>query len=312
MKNQNKIMKQTLKNLFSRKKSEDKPIIEEKYFVKYRDLINQETFIRLLDEYKSQRIVYEPVRNKLTQVEQEELYMQIDNSDFFSPQEKFETVIGLMMVLDGSCPEPRILSYLKKVFGKEFVETIEKKKEKFKESQEVILLKDRDWSVIDGEICRVLEFTPLAAVVKDGQVKASGLTLPYASVVIECPRIQGRATGYITHKIDFAMLWAAFNERTQVKAARAEVQYNQHGDPAFVSKYDAASNEEVWLVWTRKHYRLKFGLINKPFPRLIVMVSPKGAYELLTNPNEKPELIGEARFLAERPLVTWKPKVMRK
>jgi len=179
------------------------------------------------------------------------------------------------------------------------------------ESQESILLKDRDWSAIDGEICRVLEFTPLNAKVKDGRVKASSLTTPYASVVIECPKIQGKATGYITHKIDFAMLWAAFNERTQVEGARVEVKYDSHGVPAFVAKHGVATNEEAWLVWTKKRYILKFGLINKPLPRLIVSVCPKGAYELVTNPNVRPELKGEARFLAECPLVTWKPIVMK-
>lgn len=179
------------------------------------------------------------------------------------------------------------------------------------ESQEVTLLKDSDWSAIDGEICRVLEFTPLTAIVKDGRVKASSLTTPYASVVIECSKIQGKATGYITHKIDFAILWAAFNERTQVRSARAEVRYDTHGVPAFVPKYNAANNEEVWLVWTRKRYRLKFGLINKPLPRLIVSVHPKGAYELVTNPNTRPELKGEAWAHAILPLITWTPIVMK-
>ncbi len=97
-------MKRTLKNLFSRKKSEDKLTIEEEYLAKYKDLVNQETIMRLIEEYLSQDIIYEPIRNKLTQIDQEELYMQIDNSDFLSRQEKFETVIGLMMVLDGSFP----------------------------------------------------------------------------------------------------------------------------------------------------------------------------------------------------------------
>lgn len=125
-------MKQTLKNLFLRKKSKNKLTIEEEYLAKYKDLVNQETIMRLIEEYLSQDIIYEPIRNKLTQVEQEELYMQIDDSDFLSHQEKAETFMGLMMVLDGSFPEPKILSYMKKVFGKEFVEKIEEKKNDFK------------------------------------------------------------------------------------------------------------------------------------------------------------------------------------
>jgi len=180
------------------------------------------------------------------------------------------------------------------------------------ESQNVTLLKDRDWSVIDGEICRVLEFTPIGAVVEDGQVKGAIKSLPYASVVIECPKIQGKATGYISHKIDFAMLWAAFNERTQVKGAEAEIAHEQNGTPVFVAEHGVASNEEVWLIWTQKNYISKIGLVNKFLPRLIVMISPKGAYELLIDRNARPELTGMARFLAERPLVTWTPIAMKK
>ena len=180
------------------------------------------------------------------------------------------------------------------------------------ESQEVTLLKDKDWSAIDGELCRVLEFTPLGAVVEDGQVKAASKSLPYASVVIECPKIQGRVTGYISHKTDFAMLWAAFNERTQVKGVKVEIAYEPNGNPVFVAKQGVATNEEVWLVWTQKNYIIRVRLMNKFFPRLIVMVSPKGAYELVTDRNARSELTGEARYLAERPLVTWTPIAMRK
>lgn len=116
----------------ARKKSEDKPIIEGKYFAKYKDLLNQEPIIRVKEEYLSQKIIYKPIRNILTEAEQDELYMQIDNSDFLSRQEKFEAIIGLMMVLDGSFPEPKILSNLQKVFGNKFVETIEEKKKSLK------------------------------------------------------------------------------------------------------------------------------------------------------------------------------------
>jgi len=116
----------------------------------------------------------------------------------------------------------------------------------------------------------------------------------------------------LARKIDFAMLWSAFNERTQVKGAQVETAYEPNGNPVFVAKHGVATNEEVWLVWTQKNYISKIGLMNKFLPRLIVKVSPKGAYELVNNRNARPELKGEARFLAERPLVTWTPIAMRK
>ena len=43
-------------------------------------------------------------------------------------------------------------------------------------------------------------------------------------------------------------------------------------------------------------------------PKLTVMICSKGAYEIMTDSNYKPELTGEARFNAERPIVEWKPE----
>jgi len=178
------------------------------------------------------------------------------------------------------------------------------------EPQEVTLLNDSDWSLLDGEICRVLEFTPLNAEVKNGHVKSFNPKMPYASVVIESPKIQGKAKGFITHKVDFAMLWAAFNERTEVKGARSEVLFDSNGNP-FLARYGVASDEEVWLGWTKSNYILGGGLMKKFLPRLRVRVCPKGAYELMTNRNTRPELTGEARAKAMIPLITWTPKAMR-
>lgn len=60
------------------------------------------------------------------------MYKKIDNADILSNQEKIEAIMGLMMILDGSFPEAYIISHLEKVFGKEFLETIEKKREEFR------------------------------------------------------------------------------------------------------------------------------------------------------------------------------------
>jgi len=40
------------------------------------------------------------------------------------------------------------------------------------------------------------------------------------------------------------------------------------------------------------------------------MICPKGAFELMADQKSRPELQGEARFLAERPIAEWKPEVM--
>jgi len=149
-----------------------------------------------------------------------------------------------------------------------------------------VLLKDSDWSQIDGEVCRITLFTPLGSVVdKDGKVRAMDMTTPYAAITIECQTLGNNITGYITHKIDFRHLWAAFEERK------------------------VAENEEVIIIWTTKNYKRftpSFGM-----PRLVVWVCPKGAFELMTDNTYKPELGGEARFRAKAPIVEWKPEVMK-
>jgi len=125
-------MLQFFRNLFSRKTFDDKSVVETKYFEKYRETLNQASVQQLLEEYKSGDIIFEPIRNQITQTDQEELYAKIDKSNFLSPQERIETIIGLMMILDGSFPEPPIVSHLEKIFGKEFMETIERKRDEFK------------------------------------------------------------------------------------------------------------------------------------------------------------------------------------
>jgi hypothetical protein len=72
-------------------------------------------------------------------------------------------------------------------------------------------------------------------------------------------------------------------------------------------------NEEVWLTWTRKNYTGAARLFNRFLPRLVVMVSRKGALELLRDREGRlrPDLKGEARAMASVPLITWTPEVMK-
>lgn len=148
------------------------------------------------------------------------------------------------------------------------------------------LLKDNDWSVIEGEVCRVVDFVPMGAV-KDGNVKALDTSTPYASVTLECRKFSYKITGFITHKVDFIYLWTAFKER------------------------GVKEDEEVLISWYKKGLKT-FAKILAPFmPKLVVMICKKEAYELINNPNFRPELSGEARFNAEKPIVEWKPEVMQ-
>lgn len=145
--------------------------------------------------------------------------------------------------------------------------------------------KDSEWSVIDGEPCKVIEFTPLASI-QNGKVVAPNKTEPYASVIFECKKFPQQIRGFICHKMDFQHLWAAFDER------------------------GVKENEEVIIFYSKKHLKSYAKLFSAFMPRLWVMICSKGAFEQMTNPQSRPDLQGEARFLAERPIVEWKPKVM--
>jgi hypothetical protein len=174
------------------------------------------------------------------------------------------------------------------------------------DSRDVSFLKDSDWSMVADEICRVLKFTPLSAAVRDGHVIATDLSMPYASVEIESPKITGRATGFITNKTDFAMLWAAIMEpRENIRGVRVQTHLTRPD-----GSERQTSETEVWIVWTKSRYKFGLALVDRVLPKLIVMVCLKGAYELTTDNNVRPELSGEERFLAEEPLVTWTPEVM--
>ena len=150
----------------------------------------------------------------------------------------------------------------------------------------IIMLKDSEWSIIDGEPCRVIDFRPLLASVENDEVVAPDTTTPYAAVTLECKKIPNKITGFVTHKMDFANLWKAFKER------------------------GISDNEEVIIFWTIKHYKNIYKFSSAFLPKMWVMICPKGAFEIMTDPTWKLDLTGEARWNAMKPIVEWKPEVM--
>jgi len=149
----------------------------------------------------------------------------------------------------------------------------------------ITFLKDADWSAIDGEACRVLAFTPMASV-QNGRVVASDKSVPYATVTLKCKNVPGAVKGFITNREDFIHLWAAFKERTL---------------------HDA---EEVLIIWSKKHLKPYARLLSVFMPKLWVMICQKGAFEIMTDPSWKPEVTGEARWNAMKPIVEWKSTAM--
>lgn len=151
--------------------------------------------------------------------------------------------------------------------------------------KEDIMRKDSEWSIMDDdEPRRVIAFSPIASV-QNGKVVAPDKTVPYASITLQYK--QNKIEGFVTNRMDFAHLWAAFKER---------------------GVYD---NEEVIVFWTVKNYKYKFlKFLSALLPKMWVMICPKDAFELMIDKDYKPELSGEARAKATLPIIDWKPEVM--
>ena len=148
------------------------------------------------------------------------------------------------------------------------------------------LLRDEDWRPLDGEVCRVTAFTPIAGRVEGTKVKSDTRSLPYASIEIESPALTEPTTGFITHKLDFQHLWQAFNVR------------------------GVADDEEVIVFWLKSHLKHVFRWFSRSMPGLVVWVCPKHAYELMSDPSFRPELGGLERHQATNPIVAWEPDVL--
>jgi len=171
------------------------------------------------------------------------------------------------------------------------------------EQAEIILRKDKEWSLIDSELCLVTDFSPLAgSTVEDGIVISPEKNVPYASTILECKRTDEKITGYICHEIDFLHLWAAFRER----------------------RIDE-EKEEVLIYWSAKHYTniiakmlsapMLFLLGGTPLPKIVVMVCPKGTYRACDDrfnwpPDRRPILFGNSRLFKTRNPNYWIPDVM--
>jgi hypothetical protein len=173
---------------------------------------------------------------------------------------------------------------------------------------EIILRKDKEWRLIENELCIVKDFRPLmGSVVKDGMAISPVTSVPYASVELKCKKIQGEITGFICHKIDFINLWYAFREN------------GLDGE-----------TEEVCIYWSTKHYNniivkilSSFQLIvlgATPFPKIIVIVYKKGTYErnirsdngILGQEHKLPlKENAEVFIYGSMPLQFWIPDIMK-
>jgi hypothetical protein len=147
------------------------------------------------------------------------------------------------------------------------------------------LKRNVDWNIIDGLLCKVIEFIPIA-LIRNGKIHAANKAEPYASVILMCENGPNAIKAGICHKMDFQHLWAAIIVR------------------------GVHENEEVLICHRRKSLKKYAKLFSVFMPKLFVMLCPKGAFDLLTDPKIRPDLQGEARFLAMKPIMQWKPEVL--
>ena len=155
-----------------------------------------------------------------------------------------------------------------------------------------VMRTDSEWRAVERQACRVTDFTPFASV-ENGEVVVPSLTDPYASVTLECTGMPSAVKGSVTHKKDFAHLWAAFKER------------------------GVADDEEVVIFWTTMDYKYWFmHFLSRFLPKMCVWICAKGALEVmgkLCDPTRDWEAGFDpmAAVRASQPIVEWKPEARK-
>ncbi len=156
----------------------------------------------------------------------------------------------------------------------------------FSKKAQITLLSDKQWSIIDGELCRVVSFTPLVGYVENGEVRGVDTRTPYASITIECKKIPHRIKGFITHKLDFKNLWHALKER------------------------ELGNEEEAIIVWSKSSYRLSLlNYLPGFWPKVKITICPKGFWDRLSKEAWDSDLMEFT--LSEVEVAHWKPEIIK-
>ncbi len=162
-------------------------------------------------------------------------------------------------------------------------------------TEERTYLRDSEWASIEGKLCLATTFVPMSGSIVNGDVVALDQTTPYASVRLKIADYDGDIIGYITNKLDFAMLWAAFNDN----ALALDGVHREPSLPIFSNLSELP--HEIWLVWTRKRSSGLANLLPKAaLPKLIVIVAREGTFE---------EFAEMPQYAASEPIVAWIPEI---
>ena len=154
-------------------------------------------------------------------------------------------------------------------------------------SRELCLDTDKEWSVIEGESCRVLAFTPFS-VIENGKILTGKLIEPYAHAILtlESKKVQGTLKGYVWHKLDFRNPWKVFEERK------------------------VRENEEVIIIWTKQNYKYTWQKYVSYFlPKLWIAIFPKGYLEMKADPSLRPKSMSPREFFCPIEVFKWEGMV---
>lgn len=143
----------------------------------------------------------------------------------------------------------------------------------------LIIGKNISWESIKEQYFRVKHFTPFA-IVEGDKLRVISTVLPYASLVVECPKVAIReASMPVVHKLDFRNLWEVFHVR------------------------GVSSEEEILVVYDPLQRRGISRLFSGVLPSLVIFLYPKGSLERI-NSNRKGPLSAEAYLNSLMPIAT--------
>jgi hypothetical protein len=138
-----------------------------------------------------------------------------------------------------------------------------------------VLGKDIPWNTIDGHLLKLINFIP----------QEKSFFNPYAFAAFEGKTFRGTATLPVFQRTDFKNLSDAWKVRKE--------------------------DEEILIFWSVRYYSSKvFKLFSAILPKLWIRICPKDSYKIESDNSFKPDLQGEARFLAAKAIKEWKPEVM--
>jgi len=138
----------------------------------------------------------------------------------------------------------------------------------------LVIGKDIPFEKIDGHLLRLIDFIP----------QEKSFFNPYAFASVECTAFRGIATLPVFQRTGFKNLSDAWKLRK--------------------------GEEEILIFWSVRHYSSRvFKLFSAILPKLWIRVCPKDSYKIESDNSFKPNLQGEARFLATKVIKQWKPEV---